>query len=354
MAIDMFKLHELYPTSWGTGRYKKVTDPDTGQKVYTGNGVAVHPTKKKRYKINGDNNMIGVEIVRPKALIPELERGRQVVMAAEHLIPGYQTGTPSLSWQEERDAREDGTYVARWIGVQARKRIRKERNAKIVAEYRAERLAILDRTDTPDDGYRAFRKLATALDKEHRDEMTPAAFYKRFATELAGFLSEAVMQTGATTSGVLAVVREVAPKLADAIEGPPEARPASASKATAEVDPETQLKRAIARRDKANREIEKLELELGHAGACKSCTVTTKDFTSEANGVWVCKSCQENNVAVGLTADGRALLDRPIVDGETISPVVEIAPARSARAERRAKKKAAQRAKRQRGRSQAA
>ena len=43
---------------WGKAQYTKQTDPGSGQKVYMGKGLAVHPSKKKQYKIQAENSPV--------------------------------------------------------------------------------------------------------------------------------------------------------------------------------------------------------------------------------------------------------------------------------------------------------
>lgn len=327
----MFRLHIDYPTTLGEGKFKKVTDPDSGMKVYTGNGCAVHPSKKKRYKINGDTNMIGLERIRPKPYIPPAET-RALVVPKEDSIPGQMNVPPDLGYRERMELIDRGILEDYVAGLQARQRIAREHNRQVVAEYRATHRT---RTDTPEFAYKRFSFLTASIEGHgRRAEMTHQKFYREFRAELHRIAADAALDCGVEVDALVSYIRDQVPALYKAVfEDKPQAKKSTGAEPETVEDLEKKLDRAIKRRDKAQREIETLELEIklatGEMGRCSECDFATANTYRER---FTCKPCVENSIAMD-------------VPGFT-EP--ESAPQRSLRAERRHRRVERQRAKRAR------
>jgi hypothetical protein len=336
----MFARLAEHNTSWGEGKYKRVTDPETGQKVYMGNGNAVHPTKKKRMKQNGDNAYAAVSILRydTTKLIPVIER-RSLVIPSEENIPG-QMGVPSdLGYIDRRELSERGILADYMAGLQARQRIAREHNARVVAEYKAEH-----KTTTANAAY-AYQdvrfKLLHLLAEARESQPTPAEFYKKHGAEIRSVARERCEALGVEFGSLVAYVSEHAPKFAAIFEEPKVVETTDKTPADRLAELRHKLELAKKRRDKAIRDIEKLELEIEIASPvhlpCEYCRIGTPE---RFEGAPVCRPCYENNIAVGIVVGVAERVTEP-------EPVAEIAVARSKKAERRAARRERRKAKRQ-------
>ena len=265
--ISGFDATPYLGSEWGKAKYKIGVDEHDGMKRSMGNGVDVHPSKKKRMK---QSAALGVEIKRLKGSdylpLPELHA---LVIPADRHIPG-QMGVPSEyaegigSHHQERfkELHASGDLLAYRHGFDARVRIAKEWNERVVREYKeAHRL----RTDTAEYAYKIMRlDAADILEHAKREGITPAQFYKEFRAELKRIAKDAACAARIEESALVAYLAQVAPKLHASVFAVPD-KPAPKHEEPSEPTIEVlqkQLERAVKRRDKAQAEIDALDVQI--------------------------------------------------------------------------------------------
>jgi hypothetical protein len=275
--------------SWGEPKYKKVSDPDTSQKVYHGDGCKVHPAKKATLKFQGESDpdskvntglhkstRAAVAVIRPKGsdYLPVIEAGSLAKVApikpdnleeipALPTFAGISDGISAYGsgyWSKLSAHKESAEYKQ---AEQTRAEVR-ARNEIRENEYLEELRRGVVAEDTAAFAYKRFRLEASGLvESAKRNGTKPARFFMEHGWEIQAHAMNAADKSGVSYDDLTAYIRNAGHgELAEVIEQPglyKDARkPSAASK------PKTTRKgrpKKVAAADMSDGELERAKAE---------------------------------------------------------------------------------------------
>jgi hypothetical protein len=238
--------------SWGEPKYKKVSDPDTSQKVYHGDGCKVHPAKKATLKFQGESDpdskvntglhkstRAAVAVIRPKGsdYLPVIEAGSLAKVApikpdnleeipALPTFAGISDGISAYGsgyWSKLSAHKESAEYKQ----AERAQREARARNEARENEYAEELRAGIVAEDTAEFAYKRFRLLASDLvESAKREGITPQKFYDQNRGKLELFTQMAARKSGISWGELWRYIKNNAPKFYAACFGPQDAKPA--------------------------------------------------------------------------------------------------------------------------------